>query len=99
MLRGHSFSEALLICILLTIAADAVGHLPSPVQPLTHPYFPSSAFSFKEKPKEYQMWEAHLQKKPALSILMLHQVVFVYLDLKPFTFLAVLHTQFVRVGP
>jgi hypothetical protein len=62
MLRGQSFSEALLICTLLAIATDAVGHLPFPVLLLTHPYFPSPAFSFKEKPKEYQMWKAHLQK-------------------------------------
>lgn len=55
MLSGHSFSAALLIRILLAVAADAVGHLLCLLQTLTLPYFPSSAFSFNEKVKEYQM--------------------------------------------
>lgn len=60
MLSGHSFSAALLIRILLAVAADAVGHLLCLLQTLTLPYFPSSAFSFNEKVKEYQMWKTHL---------------------------------------
>lgn len=55
MLSGHSFSAALLIRILLAVAADAVGHLLCLLQTLTLPCFPSSAFSFNEKVKEYQM--------------------------------------------
>lgn len=48
-----------------------------------------------------QIWKAHLQKNPALFNTkgpVLHQVVFVYPNLKPFTFLTVLYTQFVPVG-
>lgn len=60
MLSGHSFSAVLLIHILLDVAADAVVHLLCLLQTLTLPYFPSSAFTFNEKVKEYQMWKTHL---------------------------------------
>lgn len=49
MLSGHSFSEALLFHILPPVATDAVRYLPRLLQSLTHPYFPYSAFSFKDR--------------------------------------------------